>query len=283
VVAGCQSVKGTIGLSSPAPSDGLVLSVSDTLAAATPPATITIREGATTKSFFIKTLPVTANESGTVTVSLGAASLTRPLTVRPIDLTSLTLSPSTVVGGHPSTGTATLECAAGPGPVTVDLSTSNAAAASPVAPTVVVPQGLKSETFTIATNPVLSKSSAMVTAEASTTTKSRRLNVVPAATVSPTRLAFGGVAVGQTSGAMVATLRNDGLGSFAVNSIGLTGTYAVWFSQTNNCPANLAAGASCTISVTFSPQAALTKSAKLTIATSATSTPLSVSLSGTGI
>ncbi len=170
-----------------------------------------------------------------------------------------------------------------PGPVTVDLSTNNAAVASPVAPTVVVPQALKSQTFTVATNPVLSKSSAMIAGEASTTTKSLRLNIVPAAAVSPTRLAFGGVAVGQTSGTMVATLRNDGVVSFAVNGISLTGSYASWYSQTNNCPASLAAGASCTISVGFTPQAALTRSAKLSIATNATSTPLGVALSGTGI
>jgi len=188
-----------------------------------------------------------------------------------------------VVGGRPSTGTATLECIAGPGPVTVDLSTSNAAIAAPVAPTVVVPQGLKSQTFSVTTNPVLSNSSAMITGEASTTTKSRRLSIVPAAAVSPTRLAFGSQAVGTTSAALTAVLRNNGVVPFAVNGISLTGSYAAWYAQTNNCPANLAAGASCTISVRFTPQAALSKTAKLSIATSATSTPLSVSLSGTGI
>ena len=283
VVAGCKSVKGTLGLSSPAPSGGLVLSVSDTLAAATPPATITIREGATTKSFFIRTVPVAANESGTVTVSLGAASLIQPLTVRPIGLTSLTLSPTTVVGGHTSTGTATLECVAGPGPVSVNLSTSNDAVAAPIAPSVVVPQGLKSESFTVATSPVLSRSSAMITGEAGTTTKSRRLSVVPAAAVSPSSLKFGSVTVGQTSAALIATLRNDGVVPLAVSGISVTGTYASWFAQTNNCPANLPAGASCAISVTFAPQAALSKSAKLRIATSGTIAPLGVSLSGTGV
>lgn len=283
VVAGCKSVKGIIGLSSPAPSGGLVLSVSDTLAAATPPAMVTLREGTTTRSFFIKTVPVAANESGTVTVSLGAASLSQPLTVRPIGLASLTLSPSTIVGGHPSTGTATLECAAGPGPVTVDLSSSNPAIAAPVASSAVVPQGLKSQTFTVGTSPVLGKSSAMITGEASTTTKSRKLSVIPAAAVSPTRLQFGSQAVGTTSAGLSATLRNDGAVPFAVNGISLTGTYASWFAQTNNCPASLAAGGSCTMSVTFTPLAAASKSAKLSIATSATSTPLSVSLSGTGV
>jgi hypothetical protein len=283
LVAGCRTVSGRVTLSAPAPAGGSVVTLSDTLASAIPPATVKIAEGATSKGFTITTRPVGANEDGMVTASLGSASSDQPLTLRPMGLSALRVIPTNVVGGHDSTGTATLECAAGPGPVTVDLSTSNAAVASPVAPTVVVPQGLKSQTFTVATNAVLSKSKAMITGEASTTTKSRILNVVPAATVSPTRLAFGSVPVGQTSGAMVATLRNDGAVSFAVNSISLTGTYASWFSQTNNCPANLPAGASCTVSVRFRPQAALTKSAKLSSATSATSTPLTVSLSGTGI
>jgi len=283
LVAGCKSVSGIVRLSSPAPVGGVVVTLSDTLNAATTPVSLQIPEGSTSRSFTVKTAVVASSQSGTVSATLGGTTSSAPLTVRPMGLTSLTLIPSTVVGGQASTGTATLECLAGPGPVTVDLSTSNAAVASPVAATVVIPQGLKSGTFTVATNPVLSKTNPMITGTASTTTKSRRLNVVPAAAVSPTRLAFGSVPVGQTSGAMVATLRNDGVVPFAVNSISLIGTYASWYSQTNNCPANLAAGASCTISVTFTPQAALSKSAKLSIATSATSTPLSVSLSGAGI
>lgn len=282
-VAGCKSVSGRVLLPSPAPAGGAIVTITDTLLAATPPATVRIAEGATSKSFTIKTVPVASNQSGTVTASVGSASSSVPLTIRPMGISTVKLSPTTVVGGQNATGTATLECAAGPGPVTVDLSTNNAAVASPVAPTVVVPQALKSQTFTVATNPVLSKSSAMIAGEAGKTTKSLRLNIVPAAAVSPTRLAFGGVAVGQTSGTMVATLRNDGVVSFAVNGISLTGSYASWYSQTNNCPASLAAGASCTISVGFTPQAALTRSAKLSIATNATSTPLGVALSGTGI
>jgi len=283
LVAGCKSVSGRLTLSSPAPAGGAIATISDTLTAATPPATVKIAEGATSKSFTIMTVPVATNQSGTVTASLGGASSSQPLTIRPMGLSAVKLSPSTVVGGKDTTGTVTLECAAGPGPVTVDLSTSNVTVASPVAPTVVVPQGLKSRTFTVATNPVFSKSSAMITGEASTTTKARRLNVLPAAVVTPAKLGFGIVSVGQTSGELGVILRNDGVVPIAVSSISLTGSYASWFAQTHNCPANLAAGASCTISVTFTPQAALSKSAKLSIVTSATSTPLSVSLSGTGI
>jgi hypothetical protein len=147
----------------------------------------------------------------------------------------------------------------------------------------VVPQGLKSQTFTVATNPVLRQSSVMITGEASTTTKSRRLTVVPAAAVSPTSLKFGSVVLGTASAPLNATLTNKGAMAFSVSSISLTGTAASWFAQTNDCPATLAAGASCTMSVTFTPLSAASKSAKLSIATSATATPLSVSLSGTGV
>ena len=142
---------------------------------------------------------------------------------------------------------------------------------------------MQSATFDVVTNPVLAKTTATISGTANGITKSKVLTVTPAAVVAPTSLKFGSVTVGQTSAPLTATLTNKGAVPFTVNGISLTGTYASWFAQTNNCPANLAAGASCTVSVTFTPQAALSKSAKLSIATSATSMPLSVSLSGTGI
>jgi hypothetical protein len=282
-VAGCKSVTGLVELLSPAPAGGVVLSVSDTLASATTPATVTISEGATKKSFSIKTTPVAANESGTVTVNLGGASLSQPLTVRPMGMASVSLTPTSVVGSQPVTGKATLECKAGPGPITVDLSSTNATVASPVAANIVVPQGVQSANFDVTTNAVQTRSYATIAGTANGITKSKKLTVNVAAAVAPISLKFGSVAVGQTSAPLNATLTNKGAVAFSVDSISLSGTAASWFAQTNNCPASLAAGASCTIGVTFTPQAAASKSAKLAIQTSATSTPLSVSVSGTGI
>ena len=112
--------------------------------------------------------------------------------------------------------------------------------------------------------------------------KSQALTVNPAASVSPASLRFPQRAGRSDERAADATLTNKGA-TVPVNSISLTGTYASWFAQRKDCPDSLAAGASCTISVTFKPLAAASQSAKLTIATSATSTPLSVSLSGTGL
>lgn len=207
----------------------------------------------------------------------------RPLTVRPMVPTAVTLSPTAVVGGQPTTGTVKLECKAGPGPVTVALSSSNDAVAHPVAPTVVVPQGVQTATFAVATNTVLAKSSATIRAAAHGVTRSKLLTANPAASVSPTSLKFGNVVVNTTSGALNATLTNKGVAAFTVNGIALTGSNAGYYTQTHDCPANLAAGASCTVTVSFAPTVSGSRSAKLTIATSATSTPLSVSLSGTGV
>jgi hypothetical protein len=79
------------------------------------------------------------------------------------------------------------------------------------------------------------------------------------------------------------TLSNKGTVSYVIDGITLTGTSAKYFAQTNDCPASLAAGASCTIGVTFTPTVTGSKSATLRIATSATATPLGVSLRGTGV
>jgi hypothetical protein len=52
--------------------------------------------------------------------------------------------------------------------------------------------------------------------------------------------------------------------------------------QTNTCPASLAAGASCSISVTFTPNAATKQTGTLTITDNAKGGTQTVPLSGTG-
>jgi hypothetical protein len=282
LVAGCRNVTGTVTLSEPAPAVGATVTVGDTLVAALPPATVKFLAGEVTRRFTIKTLPVAAPVSGEVSVTLGPQKIAKPLALRSIGVSALSLTPTAVVGGHPVTGKATLECKAGPGPITVDLSSNNATVANPVAASIVVPQGVQSATFTVTTHAVQAKSYATIAGSANGITKSRKLTLNVPAVVSPTSLRFGSVAVGQTSAPLNAILTNKGAAAFSLNGISLTGTAASWFAQTNNCPASLAPGASCTISVTFKPLAAASKSAKLSIATGATSTALSVSLSGTG-
>jgi hypothetical protein len=282
-VAGCKSVSGTVTLSAPAPAGGVVVTLADTLAAATTPATVKLLEGATYKSFTVQTVAVAARQTGTVSARLGSTTLSQPLALRPMGMLSVALVPTKVAGTQPVAGTAKLECKAGPGPVTVNLASSQPAVAQPVAPAVVVSQGLQSASFDVTTSKVLAKATASISGTANGITKSKTLTVTPAAVVSPTALRFGSVLVGATSVPLNATLTNAGAVSIAIDSIAVTGTYAAWFPMTENCPASLAPGASCTIAVSFQPLAAASRSAKVSIASSATASPVTVALSGTGV
>jgi hypothetical protein len=67
-----------------------------------------------------------------------------------------------------------------------------------------------------------------------------------------------------------------------LTSIRLTGTNPGDFAQTNTCGSSVAAGANCTISVTFTPAASGTRTAAVTVTDNATGSPQTVSLSGTG-
>ncbi len=99
------------------------------------------------------------------------------------------------------------------------------------------------------------------------------------ATLTPSSMAFGNVAVGLNSAVKKATLTNTGTTSLTITSVTITGPY----SQTNTCGTTVKAGKNCTISVTFSPIAAGTFTGTLTVTDSATSSPQTVSLTGNGL
>src|SRR5215210_5698658 len=76
-------------------------------------------------------------------------------------LSSLTVSPTDVVGPDPATGTVTLTSAAPTGGFTVDLTSDNTAAAT-VPPSVTVPAGSTRATFTVSTREVTNAQSAVI-------------------------------------------------------------------------------------------------------------------------
>jgi Abnormal spindle-like microcephaly-assoc'd, ASPM-SPD-2-Hydin len=108
----------------------------------------------------------------------------------------------------------------------------------------------------------------------------------PVVSLSPTSLSFGNHQVNTTSAAQTVTLKNSGNAALTIKGIGLSGPNSGDFHQQNTCPSSsstLAAGASCTISVTFTPKAESNFSASLSIADNASGSPQSVTLSGTGV
>jgi hypothetical protein len=85
--------------------------------------------------------------------------------------------------------------------------------------------------------------------------------------------------VGTTSASQPVSLSNSGNASLAISSISASGD----FGQSNNCGASLAAGANCTINVTFTPTAGGDRTGTLSVTNNASGSPHSVSLSGRGL
>ena len=100
----------------------------------------------------------------------------------------------------------------------------------------------------------------------------------PKVTFSPASLTFGGQAVGTSSAPQTVTLTNSGSATLSISGVKTGPDY----SQTNTCGTSVAAGASCTFSVTFKPTKTGTLNEFLTIGDNASGSPQSVKLFGTG-
>ena len=99
---------------------------------------------------------------------------------------------------------------------------------------------------------------------------------IPQVTISTTSITFASQTVGASSLASVVTIKNNQNIALPFQGIATTGD----FTQTNTCGTQLAAGASCSVSVIFKPTAAGTRTGSLSIKDSAVGSPQTISLSG---
>lgn len=100
-------------------------------------------------------------------------------------------------------------------------------------------------------------------------------------TASPTSLAFGSVQVGQSSAVQTVTLTNTGSQALTFSGISVA-IGQTDFGQSNNCGATLAMGASCTVSVSFTPSTSGSRSGLLVALHNGPGGRTDVALSGTG-
>src|SRR6266704_179312 len=142
----------------------------------TPTTSSVVYTGALT---FTQTTTLKAMAAASGMTNSGVASAT--YTVQQPSLTSLTLNPSTVVGGPmgSSTGTVTLSGPAPSGGAVIALSSSNASVAS-VPASVTVPAGANSASFTVTTTAVSTSTSVTISASYGGTTLRASLTVNPA-------------------------------------------------------------------------------------------------------
>jgi hypothetical protein len=102
--------------------------------------------------------------------------------------------------------------------------------------------------------------------------------------LSSDNLDFGNVVVGNASSALTETLWNSSSSELLIASITTTGSNASEFTQTSTtCGTSLAAGASCSIRLTFTPGELGPRTAALTINDDSAGSPESISLNGVGM
>jgi hypothetical protein len=101
----------------------------------------------------------------------------------------------------------------------------------------------------------------------------------PVVTLSVTKLTFPKRVLGTTSPAKLVKLTNTGTGTLNISSIAISGDFAI---SAKTCGSTVAAGASCTVSVTFTPTAINTRTGTLTFTDDANPATQTVALSGIG-
>jgi len=107
----------------------------------------------------------------------------------------------------------------------------------------------------------------------------------PALSLSTSSLTFAQTTVGQTSGPQTITLKNIGNQPVNFTSIVVSGANAGDFHESDTCmnPPVLTPNQSCLVSITYSPAAAGTSQASITVSSNAADSPQTISLSGTAI
>jgi hypothetical protein len=194
VVGGNANATTTVKLNAPAPSGGVVVTLSsDNTAAATVPASVTVAASSSTATFTATSKIVSTTNTANIGASYNSSTASAPLTVLPLQISSVTVNPTTVVGGAGSTGTVTLNSTARTGGAVVTLSSNNSAVKVPSS--VTVNSGASTATFAITTTSVSVAQVASITATY-TSSASTNLTVNPvqasSVTLNPTSV-IGGV------------------------------------------------------------------------------------------
>ncbi|MGH9573097.1 MAG: LamG-like jellyroll fold domain-containing protein [Candidatus Acidiferrales bacterium] len=119
--------------------------------------------------------------------------------------------------------------------------------------------------------------------QADMTTAVSSLASLPAVTINgSSEINFGDETTGATSTPKTVTLTNSGSAQLSIASIAVSSGNTGDFAQTNNCGSALAAGNSCTISLTFTPQATGSRVSSVQITDNAPGSPRVINLSGSG-
>lgn len=134
--------------------------------------------------------------------------------------------------------------------------------------------GSRSATLTLTTNAANNGGSATISMAGSAAAAP-----VPVVSLSTTSLTMDQTLQNTSSAAKTVTLHNTGTGALSISSVASSVSQ---FSVTHTCGASVAAGASCTLSVTFTPTAVQSYSGTINIVSNASTSPNQISVTGAG-
>jgi hypothetical protein len=178
-VPACGPVSGKVTLTTIAPPGGLRVDLATAHPSASIPTHVVVPAGKTAVSFSILPTPVLANSHDHIDATHGAQTISRVLTVRPITVKSVSLTPNPVSGGTSVAGTVQLDCGAQPADLVVALSSSKPALAAPTVSSLVIPQGSDTATFDVTTVPVSAPTSATIKGAALGIARGKKLAINP--------------------------------------------------------------------------------------------------------
>ena len=221
-----------------------------------------------------------------------AATASQSTTALPSAVSSLLLSPTSLVFGNQLVGTASIAqtvTLTNTGSTTVTISsvtfTGNFARSGGTC----AGSLLAGQTCTIgvrftplASGPAVGQLNVVASDQASPHTAALSGNgIAPVASMSPAALTFS-TPLNVPSAAQTVTVTNTGTAPLTINNVTRTGANPAQFAHVASCPGSLPAGASCTITVTFSPTNANppTKTATLNLVVAAPETNKTVALTG---
>ena len=173
----CQTSAGKVILNAPAPAGGAVVALASSNPSAQVPAGVTVPAGTTWASFTVTPSVVSVKQAATITASFRGVNLSKTLTLMPVAVATLALTPNPVTGPANVTGTVTLTCAAPQGGIVVKLTTSSTAVALPVVSSITIPAGAQTGTFGVTTADVTTAKSVSITAAAGGVSKVVSLKV----------------------------------------------------------------------------------------------------------
>lgn len=174
-----QSVSGVVTLRLPAPSGGVRITLTNTdQSVASVPTTITIPQGASSKSFTSTAHAPLNPVSTTATATLGDVHIPQIVTVQPIALQGLDLAQDEVTGGGTVHAVVRIPVAAPSGGYRISLSSSDHTLAT-VPTTVTIPHGAQAVSFSVVTKAVGGTAFVTITATHGSSTVSKQLQVLP--------------------------------------------------------------------------------------------------------